>query len=78
MPNNKNMDAQINITISYNQLFELVRQLPVREKQKLLTSLIKESFRKSGDDTILTHFASEKTLAKDWLSPEEDKAWKDL
>ncbi|HOB83869.1 MAG TPA: hypothetical protein PKX27_03370 [Bacteroidales bacterium] len=72
------MDSQINITISYNQLFELVRQLPVREKQKLLTSLIKENLSKSGNDTILTHFASEETLAKDWLSPEEDKAWKDL
>ena len=24
------------------------------------------------------HYASEKMLAKDWLSPEEDKAWKDL
>jgi hypothetical protein len=72
------MDAQINIPISYNQLFQLVRQLPVIEKQKLLTSLIKESFSKSGDDTILTHFASEKALAKDWLSPKEDQAWKDL
>lgn len=72
------MDSQINIAISYNQLFELVRQLPVHEKQKLLTSLIKENLIKSGNDTILTHFASEETLAKDWLSPEEDKAWKDL
>ncbi len=24
------------------------------------------------------HYASEKALAKDWLSPEEDQAWKDL
>jgi hypothetical protein len=72
------MDAQINIPISYNQIFQLVRQLPVVEKQKLLVSLIKESFSKPGDDNILTHFASEKALAKDWLSPEEDQVWKDL
>jgi hypothetical protein len=26
----------------------------------------------------VTYFASEKTLAKDWLTPEEDKAWRDL
>ena len=26
----------------------------------------------------LTHFASEKTLAKDWLTPEEDLAWQNL
>jgi hypothetical protein len=39
------------------------------------------------DDTVeilsvveepLTHYASEKVLAKDWLTPEEDKAWRDL
>ncbi len=29
-------------------------------------------------DKPLTHLASEKTLAKDWLSPEEDKAWEAL
>lgn len=72
------MDAKINIPLSYNQLFKLVRQLPAVEKQRLLTSLIKESFDKPGDDTIFTHFASEKALARDWLSPEEDEAWKDL
>lgn len=26
----------------------------------------------------LTHYASEKVLSKDWLTPEEDKAWQDL
>lgn len=25
-----------------------------------------------------TYLASEKSLAKDWLNPEEDAAWKDL
>ena len=29
-------------------------------------------------DGPATHFASEKSLAKDWLTPEEDLAWKDL
>ena len=29
-------------------------------------------------DNLLTYFASEKSLAKDWLSPEEDKAWQNL
>lgn len=27
---------------------------------------------------IATAIASERSLAKDWLSPEEDEAWKDL
>jgi RNA binding exosome subunit len=30
------------------------------------------------EDNILTHFASEKVLAKDWLSQEEDIAWQNL
>jgi len=29
-------------------------------------------------DKILTHFASQDVLAKDWLTPEEDLVWKDL
>jgi hypothetical protein len=29
-------------------------------------------------DSVTTHFASEKVLAKDWLTPEEDLAWRDL
>ena len=72
------MDAKINMPISYQQLYELVSQLPVMEKQKLFTSLLKEKIDKPGDNFIYTHFASEKSLAKDWLSSEEDKAWKDL
>ena len=30
------------------------------------------------EDKILTHFASQSVLAKDWLTPEEDEFWKDL
>ena len=29
-------------------------------------------------ESILTHFASEKSLSIDWLRPEEDTAWKNL
>ena len=30
------------------------------------------------NDAVLTAFASEKSLSKDWLKKEEDEAWKDL
>ena len=30
------------------------------------------------EDAVLTHFASEKVLAKDWSSPVEDEVWQDL
>lgn len=37
---------------------------------------------KSGDDLIIKKripvLADEKLLGEDWLSPEEDEAWKDL
>lgn len=29
-------------------------------------------------DRPLTHFVTEKTLSKDWQTPEEDLAWQDL
>ena len=70
------MDSKINISLTNNQLFPLIRQLPSIEKQKLLISLIKDSFNKPEDDSIFTHFVSEKSLAKDWPSPEEDEARK--
>ncbi len=31
-----------------------------------------------SNSKIVTHFASQAVLAKDWLTPEEDIAWKDL
>ena len=34
--------------------------------------------RQEITDKPLTYFASEQSLAKDWLSPEEDNAWKNL
>ena len=36
---------------------------------------LKKSFEKEGVQTAL---ASERSLAKEWLKPEEDEAWKDL
>ena len=32
----------------------------------------------SSLDKTLTHFASEKSLGKEWLTPQEDLAWKNL
>ncbi|WP_455638493.1 type II toxin-antitoxin system VapB15 family antitoxin [Parabacteroides sp.] len=35
--------AAFNIELSYNQILDLVRQLPVREKKKLTEELFRES-----------------------------------
>lgn len=34
--------------------------------------------RRLSKEKIQTHLASEKVLAKDWLTNKEDKAWQDL
>lgn len=34
--------------------------------------------QENSKEKIMTHFASENVLAKDWLSKKEDLAWKDL
>ncbi len=33
---------------------------------------------RAGEDKIQTDIASQSSLAKDWLRPEEDEAWKNL
>ncbi len=38
----------------------------------------KEMKQKAVVEVVRTHFASEKTLSRDWLLPEEEEAWKDL
>jgi len=60
------MEDQITVEKVYSELKKLENVL--REK-----GIIEESNKKS-DVTIL----SEKSLAKDWLSPEDEEAWKDL
>jgi hypothetical protein len=40
-------------------------------------SVKKESSKGKGDK-VVTHFSSENVLAKDWLTSEEDEAWKNL
>lgn len=71
-------NLNINLPLNFNQVIDLVRQLPYKEKLKLSEVLKKETKQKTDYDNILTYFASEKVLAKDWLLPEEDEAWKDL
>lgn len=74
----KTTNSNINLPLNFNQVVDLVKQLPYKEKLKLSEVLQKETKQKAENDSTLTHFASEEVLAKDWLLPEEDEAWKDL
>ena len=75
--------VSINFSLNFNQVVNIIKQLPYNEKLKLSEVLEEETKHTLTDfgaegDKILTHFSSENVLAKDWLSPEEDEAWKDL
>ncbi|HEY3369287.1 MAG TPA: hypothetical protein VGK10_00485 [Prolixibacteraceae bacterium] len=74
----KSVHVNINLPLNFNQVVDLVRQLPYKEKLRLTEVLKKETKHIPGNDQTLTHFASHKALAKDWLLPVEDEAWKDL
>jgi hypothetical protein len=74
----KTEDLNIQLPLTFSQVVELIKQLPYSEKQKLSKLLEKETMQVQDNDKTMTHYASEKVLAKDWLLPEEDEAWKDL
>jgi flagellar motor switch protein FliG len=64
------------LPLRFNQILDIVKQLPKPEKQKLIAFLLKQS--PDEEALTLTHFASEQALAKDWLTQTEDLAWQDL
>lgn len=74
----RTISNSINLSVSFNQVVDLVKQLPYEEKVKLGEVIRKETKSGTPNDKVFTHFASEKALAKDWLSPVEDEAWKNL
>jgi hypothetical protein len=64
------MNAKETITREIDRVPE-----PLLEKVlELLLSLKSQYLQEKNDITIM----SESSLAKDWLSPEEDAAWQDL
>ena len=72
------MDTQninINLPLNFNQLIEMVKQLPLNKKLELKEVLTEEI---NDNDEIKTYSASETTLLKDWMLQEEEEAWKDL
>jgi len=56
-------------------ILEKLKQLPSSYWKEVIDFI---EFLKSKIEKNETLFLSEKNLAKDWLLPEEDEAWKDL
>lgn len=69
---------RINLSVNFNQVIDLVKQLPYSEMVKLGEVIRKETRAGIRNDKVFTHLASERASAKDWLSSEEDEAWKNL
>lgn len=62
------------LPVDFNQIVALIKQLSSEERERLLRYL--KDWQ--SEEPTLTHFASEKALAEDWRSPEEDEAWENL
>lgn len=56
----------------------LIKQLPKGKKEQLVELLARDLHKEDEEDTVETHLASEKVLARDWNTPEEDEVWQDL
>lgn len=68
----------IQLSINFNQLVSVIKNMPYQEQLKLAQIIDKETKKAHKKEAVTTHFASEAVLAKDWLSTEEDEAWKNL
>ena len=66
-----------NLPLSFQQIAEMVRQLPKPEKVQL-AKLLQSEVKQSEKGSPQTHFASQVILAQDWLNQEEEKAWQHL
>lgn len=62
----------ITVTIKKKKAIKALEQLRANDLIDFATK------KKTIKDKIQTHLASQKILAKDWLSKKEDEAWRDL
>lgn len=63
-----------NLPLTFQQVVEMVKQMP-KPEQLQLAKLLQKEVKK---DTIQTHFASQSVLGEDWLNQEEEQAWQHL
>ncbi|AEE50206.1 hypothetical protein [Haliscomenobacter hydrossis] len=68
-------NSSIPIQITFAQLLDAVDQLSKSEQHQLLLHVLR---RHEEDNLIVTHFASETVLAKDWNRSIEGEVWRNL
>lgn len=62
----------ITVTIKKKKAIKALEELKANDLIDFATK------KRSIKDKVQTHLASEKALAKDWLSKKEDEAWQSL
>ena len=67
----------IEATIDKNGKVKLAESIKLAGKKRALVTILDESFLE-GETPNEPALLSESALAKEWLSAEEDEAWKDL
>lgn len=65
------------LPLTFQQIVGMIKQMP-RPKQSELLELLQKEVKTPQEELTRTHFASQEALAKDWLSTEEEEAWKNL
>lgn len=68
----------LSIKIQIDDLLDFLKKLSKDEKEIIWAFLEAELKKDEVSDSKTIYLASEKSLAKDWLKEEENKAWKDL
>ena len=65
-----------------SNLHQLIDKIQDSKKLSIIYKFISNTFKTKEEnilnDSILTHFSSESSLARDWNKPVEDKAWENL
>ena len=63
-----------------SNLYKLIESINDSKTLSVVYAFISSGFKTKGslNDTVLTHFSAESSLAKDWNKIEEDEAWKNL
>ena len=66
------------LNISLEDLFDSLRRLSNKDKKAIYSFLEAEILKEEVNEPNQVFLISEKSLEKDWLTEEENQAWKNL
>lgn len=78
MLESKAMRSVTPMTSLREQVLKEIAEIPEANLPEVLDFLQSRKFKHISPEKLEISLLSESVLAKDWLTPEEDEAWKDL